>query len=42
MLKVRHPQPQQMEPLGSARVWIAILTLLVFALSFWPFPITIT
>src|SRR6266481_1760105 len=23
MLKVRHPQPQQMESLGSARIWIA-------------------
>jgi len=42
MLKVRHPQPAEMEPLGSARRWIAILTLLVFALCFWPFPITIT
>jgi len=42
MLKVRHPQPGQMEPLGSERIWIAILTLLVFVLCFWPFPITIT
>ena len=42
MLKVRHPQPGQMEPLGSARIWIAILTLVVFVLCFWPFPITIT
>jgi hypothetical protein len=42
MLKVRHPQPGQMESLGGARTAIAILTLLVFALSFWPFPITIT
>jgi len=42
MLKVRHPQPAKMESLGSARTAIAILTLLVFALSFWPFPITIT
>ena len=42
MLKVRHPQPAEMEPLGSRRLWIAILTLIVFALSFWPFPITIT
>jgi membrane-associated protease RseP (regulator of RpoE activity) len=41
MLKVRHPQPAQMEPLGPARIWIAILTLIVFALCFWPFPITI-
>ena len=42
MLWVRHPQPQVMEPLGAKRIWIAILTLIVFALSFWPFPITIT
>ena len=42
MLWVRHPQPQAMEPLGSKRVWIAIITLIVFVLSFWPFPITIT
>lgn len=42
MLKVRHPQPGQMEPLGSTRIWIALVTLIVFALSFWPFPITIT
>jgi len=42
MLWVRHPQPQVMEPLGIKRVVIAILTLIVFALSFWPFPITIT
>jgi membrane-associated protease RseP (regulator of RpoE activity) len=42
MLWVRHPQPHVMEPLGAKRIWIAILTLIVFALSFWPFPITIT
>jgi membrane-associated protease RseP (regulator of RpoE activity) len=42
MLWVRHPQPPSMEPLGQKRIWIAILTLLVFALSFWPFPITIS
>lgn len=42
MLKVRHPQPASMESLGRGRLWIAILTLIVFALSFWPFPITIT
>ncbi len=42
MLWVRHPQPQVMEPLGARRIWIAILTLIVFALCFWPFPITIT
>ena len=42
MLSVRHPQPEQMEPLGLARTIVAILTLLVFVLCFLPFPITIT
>jgi len=40
MLRVRHPQPEQMEPLGTARIIIAIVTLIVFALCFLPFPIT--
>jgi membrane-associated protease RseP (regulator of RpoE activity) len=42
MLKVRHPAPEEMEPLGAARIVVAIITLTVFALSFVPFPITIT
>ncbi|HYX28932.1 MAG TPA: site-2 protease family protein [Pyrinomonadaceae bacterium] len=42
MLRVGHPQPQQMEPLGTARIVIGIITLIVFALCFLPFPITIT
>lgn len=42
MLRLRHPAPEEMEPLGTARVVVAIITLLVFALSFVPFPITIT
>ena len=42
MLRVRHPQPEQMEPLGAARVAIGIITLIVFALCFLPFPITIS
>jgi membrane-associated protease RseP (regulator of RpoE activity) len=42
MLRVRHPQPEQMGPLGAARVTIGIVTLLVFALCFLPFPITIS
>jgi membrane-associated protease RseP (regulator of RpoE activity) len=42
MLRVRHPAPEQMEPLGRARIIVAIVTLMVFALSFVPFPITIT
>jgi membrane-associated protease RseP (regulator of RpoE activity) len=42
MLRVRHPSPEEMEPLGTARMVVAVITLLVFALSFVPFPITIT
>ena len=42
MLKVPHPEPAEMEPLGTKRTAIAIVTLIVFALCFWPFPITIT
>ena len=42
MLRVRHPQPEQMEPLGPARLIIAVITLIVFVLCFLPFPITIT
>ena len=42
MLKVRHPAPEKMEPLGRGRRIVAIVTLIVFVLSFVPFPITIT
>ncbi len=42
MLRVRHPAPEHMEPLGRGRTIVALITLLVFALSFVPFPITIT
>jgi membrane-associated protease RseP (regulator of RpoE activity) len=42
MLRVGHPQPEETEPLGGFRTGIAVITLIVFALSFWPFPITIT
>jgi membrane-associated protease RseP (regulator of RpoE activity) len=42
MLRVRHPEPQQMEPLGLPRIIVGIITLIVFALCFLPFPITIT
>lgn len=41
MLRVRHPAPLRLEPLGGARIAVAVVTLLVFALSFVPFPITI-
>ncbi len=42
MMKVPHPQPAEMEPLGTKRIVIAIVTLIVFALCFLPFPITIS
>ncbi len=42
MLRVRHPQPEQMEPLGLARIFVGAITLLVFVLCFLPFPITIS
>jgi membrane-associated protease RseP (regulator of RpoE activity) len=42
MLRVGHPQPQQMEPLGLTRMIIGVVTLIVFILCFLPFPITFT
>ena len=42
MLKVPHPQPAVMERLGTKRIVIAIVTLIVFVLCFLPFPITIS
>jgi len=42
MLKVRHPAPEEMEPLGRGRTIVAVITLIVFVLSFVPFPITLT
>jgi membrane-associated protease RseP (regulator of RpoE activity) len=41
MMRIPHPQPHTMEPLGTKRIVIAIVTLIVFILCFWPFPITI-
>jgi membrane-associated protease RseP (regulator of RpoE activity) len=42
MLRLPHPQPlDDRDPLGTARHLVALLTLLVFALSFLPFPITV-
>jgi membrane-associated protease RseP (regulator of RpoE activity) len=41
MLRVRHPEPPEMERLGTKRTVIAVLTLIVFGLCFLPFPITI-
>ena len=42
MLRMRHPQPGTMEPLGNKRLVVAVITFIVFALCFWPFPITIS
>lgn len=41
MLRVRHPQAEDATPLDRPRLLVALLTLLVFALCFLPFPITI-
>jgi membrane-associated protease RseP (regulator of RpoE activity) len=42
VMRLPHPAPAVMEPLGTKRIVVAILTLIVFVLCFWPFPITIT
>lgn len=42
MLRVRHPQTEDQESLGPARSLVAAITLLVFILSFLPFPIKLT
>jgi membrane-associated protease RseP (regulator of RpoE activity) len=42
LLKVGHPPVIDEEPLGKARVALAILAVLVFLLCFMPFPITTT
>ncbi|MCA1622455.1 MAG: site-2 protease family protein [Acidobacteria bacterium] len=41
MMRVRHPEPLDNTPLNSTRKLIALLTLLIFILSFVPFPIQI-
>ena len=41
MMKVPHPPPGVMEPLGTKRTVIALITLLVFVLCFCPFPISV-
>jgi membrane-associated protease RseP (regulator of RpoE activity) len=40
LMKVGHPPVVEEEPLGNARVGLAIFALLVFLLCFMPFPIT--
>lgn len=41
MMRIRHPEPLDDTPLDRRRIVIAFLTLLVFALSFTPFPVKI-
>lgn len=42
MLRVPHPTPlDDQDPLGRSRALVGLLTLLVFALSFLPFPLTV-
>jgi len=41
MMRVKHPEPFDLTPLDTKRKVIAILTLLIFALCFVPFPIQI-
>jgi membrane-associated protease RseP (regulator of RpoE activity) len=42
LLKVGHPPVIDEEPLGKARIALAVLAVLVFLLCFMPFPITTT
>lgn len=41
MMRIRHPEPYDNAPLDFKRLIIAVLTLLIFALCFVPFPIQI-
>lgn len=41
LLRFKHPVPLENEALGFARIAVAVLTLIIFILSFVPFPIRI-
>ena len=41
MMRIKHPTPWDLKPLDKKRKAIAFLTLVIFVLSFVPFPITI-
>ena len=41
MMRVRHPEPLDDTPLNTVRIIIAVLTLLIFILSFMPFPVQV-
>ena len=42
MMRVRHPEPWDISPLDAKRKAVAFLVLLIFGVSFLPFPITIS
>ena len=42
MMRVKHPQPWDETPLDAKRKLIALITVLIFALSFVPFPIRLS
>jgi len=39
MMRVKHPQPWDYSPLDTKRKLIALITVVIFALSFVPFPL---
>jgi len=41
MMKIRHPEPLDDAPLNFPRILIAVVTLLIFILSFVPFPVRV-
>ncbi len=41
MMRVRHPEPLDDSPLDFKRILVAILTLIIFALAFVPFPVQV-
>jgi membrane-associated protease RseP (regulator of RpoE activity) len=41
MMRVRHPRPWDQSDLGRVRIFIAVATLVIFALCFVPFPIQV-
>ena len=40
LLKLEHPAIEDEEPIGRARITLALIALAIFLLSFIPFPIT--
>jgi hypothetical protein len=41
MMRVRHPEPLDDSPLDTKRKVIAVITLLIFIVSFVPFPVQV-